>query len=178
MFILEALGDNVSLPFPASGSLLHSLASGSLYHLQSQHLQVFLWLWIPLPISTSVDPVGFTWIIQAPLKVSWLTTLLLPATLIHLCPITSHIHDFWGKWHGHLWGAVTLPPLLHQHSCHSYGDCLSLWFSCRLLELRVFLFLAAFPAICIDISNWKLWDDGVICTVLWIDLNCLPTFKN
>ena len=57
MFLLEALGDNVSLPFPASGSLLHSLASGSLYHFQSQHLQVFLWLWISLPISTSMDPV-------------------------------------------------------------------------------------------------------------------------
>lgn len=57
----------------------------------------------------------------------------------------------------------------HQHSCHSYGNCLSLWFSCRLLELRVCLFLAAFPAICTDISDWKLWDDGVICAVLWID---------
>ena len=57
MFLLEALGDNVSLPFLASGSLLHSLASGSLCHLQSQHLQVFLWLSISLPISTSMDPV-------------------------------------------------------------------------------------------------------------------------
>lgn len=124
------------------------------------------------------DNVWFTWIIQAPLKVSWLTTLLRPATLIRLCPITSHIHDFWGKCHGHLWRAVTLPTIPHQHPCHSYGNCLSLWFSWRLLELRVCLFLAAFPAICTDISNRKLWDDDVICAVLWIDLNCLPTFKN
>ena len=138
--LLNALGDNVSLPFPPFWGHLHSLAYGPFLHLKGSnrgtHPSYVLSLWLSSPTSLFhlQGPLPLHWAHTGNpgqslyFKVSWWATLIPSTVLIPLYQEREHIHGFWRLGHGQIWRVIILLPYFSRSPSSLSALHQSMWY--------------------------------------------------